>query len=90
MINYAVIYAWLGLHKIRGLFCFLVTMRLLRDMLGSGADFWPNLPQSWFNDKSVKTSKNANSKICVIFGSHLGNGRHIEKLHDGSIAYLIQ
>ena len=26
----------------------------------------------------------------VIFGSHLGNGGHIEKLRDGSIAYFIQ
>ena len=31
-----------------------------------------------------------NSKIGVIFGSHLGNGGHIEKLRDGSIAYFIQ
>ena len=31
-----------------------------------------------------------NSKIGVIFGSHLGNGGHIEKLCNGSIAYFIQ
>ena len=30
------------------------------------------------------------SKIPVIFGSHLGNGGHIVKLRDGSIAYFIQ
>ena len=29
-----------------------------------------------------KKSLFANSKICVIFESHLGNGGHIEKLHD--------
>ena len=31
-----------------------------------------------------------NSKIGVIFGGHLGNGGHIEKLRDGSIAYFNQ
>ena len=31
-----------------------------------------------------------NSKIGVIFGNHLGNGGHIEKLRNGSIAYFIQ
>ena len=31
-----------------------------------------------------------NSKVSVIFGSHLENGGHIEKLRDGSIAYFIQ
>ena len=31
-----------------------------------------------------------NSEISVIFRSHLGNGVHIEKLHDGSITYSIQ
>ena len=31
-----------------------------------------------------------NSNIGDIFGSHLGNGGHIEKLRDGSIAYFIQ